>query len=65
MMILITLRCLPASSPSYQAAQGAKRFRIKYFEGSTVDETHISSINNTLLAGGRLYRRYSVCKKAL
>ena len=49
----------------YAAAQGAKQLKIKYFEGSTVDETQISSINNTLIAGGQLYRRYRVYKKVL
>lgn len=42
----------------YQAWQGAKRLRIRRIEGSTVDETHMVSINNSLIAGGKLYRKY-------
>lgn len=49
----------------YTAAQGAKRLKIKLFEGSTVDENQISSINNTLIAGGKLYRCYRVYKKVI
>jgi len=49
----------------YHAAQGARRIGVRNIEGSTVDETHIASINNTLLAGGkqyRVYRRYQKCR---
>jgi len=42
----------------YQAWQGAKRLRIRRIEESTVDETHLASVNNTLIAGGKLYRIY-------
>ena len=49
----------------YQAWQGAKRLRIRRIEGSTVDETHTASINNSLIAGGKLYRRYRNYKKTL
>ena len=49
----------------YHAAQGAKRIGVRQIEGSTVDETHIASINNTLLAGGKQYRVYRRYQKAL
>ncbi len=42
----------------YRAVQGARKLGIKMIEGSTVDETHVASINNTLMAGGKLYRVY-------
>jgi GNAT superfamily N-acetyltransferase len=42
----------------YRAVQGAKKLGIKMIEGSTVDETHVATINNTLMAGGKLYRVY-------
>ena len=43
-----------------EAVKGAKTLGITRIEGSLVDETHISSVNNTQAAGGRLYRRYRV-----
>ena len=49
----------------YRAVQGARRLGIRYIEGSTVDETHIASINNTLITGGRQYRTYRLYGKAL
>lgn len=49
----------------YQAWQGAKRLRIRRIEGSTVDETHMVSINNSLIAGGKLYRIYRGYKKEI
>lgn len=42
----------------YLAWQGARKLRIKRIEGSTVDETHVVSVNNSLIAGGRKYRVY-------
>ena len=42
----------------YQAWQGAKRLRIRRMEGSTVDETHLASVNNSSIAGGKRYRAY-------
>lgn len=42
----------------YLAWQGAKKLRIKKVEGSTVDETHLASVNNSLIAGGKKYRVY-------
>lgn len=42
----------------YLAWQGAKKLRIKKMEGSTVDETHLASVNNSLIAGGKKYRVY-------
>lgn len=42
----------------YRALQGARKSRVKYIEGSTVDETHSASVNNTLAAGGQHYRTY-------
>ncbi len=49
----------------YQAWQGAKRLRIRRIEGSTVDETHTASINNSLIAGGKLYRVYRNYKNTI
>lgn len=48
-----------------EAVKGAKTLGITRIEGSLVDETHISSVNNTQAAGGRLYRRYRVYQLAL
>ena len=48
----------------YRAMQGARALRIKRIEGSTVDETNIASVNNTIMAGGKLYRVYRVFQKA-
>ncbi|MHC1786012.1 MAG: hypothetical protein AB9880_02965 [Christensenellales bacterium] len=41
-----------------RAIEGARKLRIRHIEGSTVDETHSASVNNTLMAGGKLYRVY-------
>ncbi len=49
----------------YRAMQGARTLRVKRIEGSTVDETHIASVNNTIMAGGKLYRVYRVLRKTL
>jgi len=49
----------------YRAMQGAKALRIKHIEGSTVDETNIASVNNTIMAGGKLYRIYRVFQRNL
>lgn len=48
-----------------EAVKGAKQLGIRRIEGSLVDETHLASINNTLTAGGKLYRRYRVYQMAL
>ena len=47
----------------YQAWQGAKRLRIRRIEGSTVDETHLASVNNSSIAGGKRYRAYRMYSK--
>ncbi|HPY94764.1 MAG TPA: hypothetical protein PLR12_05000 [Clostridia bacterium] len=48
-----------------EAVKGAKSLGIERIEGSLVDETNIVSVNNTLYAGGKLYRRYRVYQLAL
>lgn len=42
----------------YEAFTAARSLGIKWVEGSTVDETNAVSINNTVKAGGKLYRTY-------
>ncbi len=49
----------------YNAVLGAKQLGIQYIEGSTVDETHSVSINNSLITGGEQYRVYRNYQKAL
>jgi GNAT superfamily N-acetyltransferase len=44
----------------YRAMSEVRRHRFGWVEGSTVDETHIVSINNTEKAGGKLYRVYRI-----
>ena len=48
-----------------EAVKGAKKLRIQRIEGSLVDETNVVSVNNTLSAGGKLYRRYRVYRLAI
>ncbi|NLW21283.1 MAG: hypothetical protein GXY84_07950 [Clostridiales bacterium] len=48
-----------------EAVKGAKSLGITRIEGSLVDETNVVSVNNTLSAGGKLYRRYRVYQMAL
>ncbi|NLB39526.1 MAG: hypothetical protein GX810_09840 [Clostridiales bacterium] len=49
----------------YHAVLGAKQLGIRYIEGSTVDETHSVSINNSLITGGEQYRVYRNYQKTL
>lgn len=49
----------------YHAVLGAKQLGIRYIEGSTVDETHSVSINNSLITGGEQYRVYRNYQKIL
>lgn len=42
----------------HRAWEGARKLGIQRIEGSTVDETNIALVNNTQLAGGKLYRIY-------
>lgn len=48
-----------------RAIEGARKLRLRRIEGSTVDETHVASVNNTLMAGGKLYRVYRQYQLAL
>lgn len=48
-----------------EAVKGAKKLGIQRIEGSLVDETNVVSVNNTLSAGGKLYRRYRVYRLAI
>ncbi len=49
----------------YHAVLGAKQLGIRNIEGSTVDETHSVSINNSLITGGEQYRVYRNYQKTL
>ncbi|MBE5783018.1 MAG: hypothetical protein E7329_06850 [Clostridiales bacterium] len=49
----------------HAAYQGAKSIGIKWVEGSTVDETNATSINNTEKVGSHLYRIYRQYEKQL
>ncbi|MDI9520889.1 MAG: hypothetical protein QM308_07055 [Bacillota bacterium] len=48
-----------------EAFKGVKKLGITRIEGSPVDETHVVSVNNTQIAGGKLYRRYRVYEYTL
>ncbi len=72
-----TVRCpMQSVIPDYQnkavnlamirkAISNAKRMGFTRIEGSTVPEDDVSSVNNTLLAGGAPYRTYRVYARAL
>ena len=49
----------------YRALEGARHLKVRYIEGSTVDETHRASVNNSQAAGGKLYRVYRNYQKEI